>query len=276
VNRAAQRGGPVGEEGPSLYQDRGRAESFGADAARYDRSRPSYPPDLIDAVLGGDPSGIRVLDVGCGTGIAARLMQARGARVLGIEVDERMAAVARARGTPVEVASFEQWRPEGRTFDRVTAAQAWHWVDPVAGARSAAAILEPRGRVCLWWNVAQHLAELGEVVDPIYLRLAPEARAFSVLLGTTARPTPFSAGPAIAALGDSPAFDAPTIEHFAWQRTYSRDEWLDQLPTHSDHARLDPSVLADLLDQVGTAIDSLGGSFEMHYTTALVAAERRS
>jgi hypothetical protein len=37
------------------------------------------------------------------------------------------------------VAKFEDWDPAGRTFDSVIAAQAWHWVDPVAGAAKAAA-----------------------------------------------------------------------------------------------------------------------------------------
>lgn len=258
-----------------LHEDRGRAESFGAAAERYDRSRPSYPAALVDAVVGVDATGLRVLDVGCGTGIAARLMQARGAGVLGIEIDERMADVARAQGTPVEVAAFEDWRPEGRHFDRVTAAQAWHWVDPVRGAHAATHALVPGGRICLWWNVAQPQRELGAVVDPIYLRLAPRARAFSVLLGTTAQPTPLAAASTIAALADSPDFSDPTVERFAWARTYTRDEWLDQLPTHSDHARLDPVVLSNLLAEVGAAIDGVGGTFEMRYTTALIAAVRR-
>lgn len=45
-----------------------------------------------------------------------------------------MAAFARDRGLPVEVAAFEAWDPAGRAFDAVIAAQSWHWVDPAAGA----------------------------------------------------------------------------------------------------------------------------------------------
>ena len=47
---------------------RGVAESFGSDAERCDRARPSYPDALIEKVLAEAP-GKTVLDVGVGTGI---------------------------------------------------------------------------------------------------------------------------------------------------------------------------------------------------------------
>ena len=84
------------------------AESFGSDAARYDRSRPSYPQALVNRIIAASP-GRAVLDAGCGTGIAARQFQAAGARVLGVDPDERMADLARQTGVEAEVAAFEAW-----------------------------------------------------------------------------------------------------------------------------------------------------------------------
>jgi 2-polyprenyl-3-methyl-5-hydroxy-6-metoxy-1,4-benzoquinol methylase len=110
---------------------------FDREAERYDRCRPPYPDALIDDLLGPKPEGLDVLDVGCGSGIASRLMAQRGAKVLGVEVAPRMAEIARSHGIDVEVGAFEDWHPAGRTFDRVTSAQAWHWLDmPVASAVS--------------------------------------------------------------------------------------------------------------------------------------------
>src|SRR5207302_3315261 len=76
-----------------IHEDRQRAGSFGEDAAQYDRARPSYPTELVDALMVDQPR--RVLDVGCGTGIAARLLAERACAVLGVEADPRMAEVAR-------------------------------------------------------------------------------------------------------------------------------------------------------------------------------------
>ena len=94
------------------HQHRQVAESFGSDAERYDRTRPSYPGALVERIVASSP-GREVLDVGCGTGIAARQFQAAGCRVLGVDPDARMAGLARQGGLEAEVATFEAWDPAG-------------------------------------------------------------------------------------------------------------------------------------------------------------------
>jgi SAM-dependent methyltransferase len=94
---------------------------------------------MVDRIVSGSP-GPDFLDVGCGTGIEARQFQAAGCRVLGIELDTRMADFARRCGIEVEMATFEAWDPAGRQFDAMVAGTAWHWVDPVAGAAKAAEV----------------------------------------------------------------------------------------------------------------------------------------
>jgi SAM-dependent methyltransferase len=252
-----------------LFQDRSRAESFGAVAELYDRARPSYPSALVDALLTGDPR--RVLDIGCGTGIAAALLAERGCDVLGVEIDERMAQVARARGIDVEVARFEQWNARGRRFDLAVCAQAWHWIDPVAGAQKAATVLERAGRLGLFWNFGAPPAEVAELFGPIYARLAPGVESYSVLLGgQDAR-----AETAVAGIAASERFDAAEVSAFSWRRTHDTAGWLALLQTHSDHQTLPPDRREQLLAEIGEAVESAGGSFEMPYEAILVSARRR-
>jgi SAM-dependent methyltransferase len=150
-----------------------RSRLFDQEAERYDRCRPRYPGVVIDALLGQEPSGLEVLDVGCGTGIASRLMAERGAKVLGVEVAPRMAEIARSHGIDVEVGAFEDWEPAGRRFDRVTAAQAWHWLDlPVATAK-AASVLQPGGQLCLMWNAGYPPDDLAEALAEVYAAVLP-------------------------------------------------------------------------------------------------------
>ncbi len=252
-----------------LYEDRSRAESFGAIAELYDRVRPSYPSALVDALLVDTPRS--ALDVGCGTGIAAALLAERGCDVLGVEVDERMAQVARSRGIAVEIAHFEGWDARRRTFDLIVSGQAWHWIDPVAGAQRAATALRSGGRLAVFWNFGSPPAQAARLFGPIYARLAPGVESYSVLLGgQDAR-----AETAVAGIAASERFDAAELSTFKWTRTHDTAGWLALLQTHSDHQALAPAVRERLLAEIGEAVDSLGGSFAMPYEAVLVTARRR-
>jgi hypothetical protein len=66
----------------------------------------------------------------------------------------------------------------------------------------------------------------------------------------------------------------PEQWQYDWQRSYTRDEWLDQLPTSGALTRLPADHLAAVLDGVGAAIDAMGGSFPASYTTVAVTAVR--
>jgi SAM-dependent methyltransferase len=246
------------------------AESFGADPERYDRTRPRYPDALVRRIIAAGP-GPEVLDVGCGTGTAARQFRAAGCRVLGVEPDPRMAAFARRDGLAVEVATFEAWDPGGREFDAVVAGTAWHWVDPVAGAAKAARVLRPGGRLAAFWHVFQLPAGMQEAFAEAFRRVVtdspiPVAPTGSALSGY--QPLFDRAADGIRAVG---GFGDPEQWRFDWEHTYSREEWLDQLPTSGILTRLPADQVAQVLAGVGAAIED---RFTLPYSTVAVTARR--
>lgn len=253
-------------------ENRRRAESFGAVADTYDRARPSYPPALIDELIGGPAASLSVLDVGCGTGIAARALRERGCAVLGVEADERMADIARAKGLEVEVSRFEEWSPLGRSFDLVISAQAWHWIDPVRGARRAAEALRAEGRLGLFWSFGEEPAHIHDLTAPIYARLAPGLRRHSHALPAEQRQQE-RLRTAWAGISESRAFERPQSTSFWWTARYRGGTWLERLSTLSDHQMLPPAqrerLLAALTDALGPA-----GDFEVKYRTLLISSRR--
>jgi SAM-dependent methyltransferase len=254
------------------HRERQTAESFGANAELYDRTRPRYPTALIDAILAATP-GRDVLDVGVGTGVAARAFKEAGCRVLGVDPDMRMAEFARRSGIDVEISTFEEWDAAERTFDLVTAGQTWHWVDPVAGAHKAGAVLRPGGRIALFWNVMQFPPDLVGAFSDAYDRVMPGsifARAFTNSMAT------YSAGFTRAASGITEAggFGETEQWRFDWSKSYSTAEWLEQVPTFGGHNLTPPDKLQELLDGIGAAIDTVGGSFTMDYAAVVVTAAR--
>jgi SAM-dependent methyltransferase len=261
-----------------IHKIRQLAESFGADAERYDRTRPSYPGAMIERIVAARPGpGRAVLDVGCGTGTAARQFQAAGCTVLGVEPDKRMAAFARGTGVEVDVARFEDWEAAGRQFDAVVAGTAWHWVDPLAGAAKAARVLRPGGRLALFWHVFQLPPDLADAFTAVYREAVPDSpfqmsagqmrsalEAYEPILATAA-----------GGIAEAGCFTDQERWPFEWERSYTRVQWLDQMPTQGALTRLPREAAAQVLKGAGAAIDAIGGSFTMRYTTVVVTAVRR-
>ncbi|MFE7504954.1 class I SAM-dependent methyltransferase [Promicromonospora sp. NPDC057488] len=290
---------------------RGAAEGFGAAAERYDRSRPVTPRAVADAVLGylgdgnrlGDdggpddaadaadtadgtpataaaPAPPRLLDVGIGTGLSALPFRAAGAEVLGVEVDERMAAVARARGLDVQVARFEDWDPAGRRFDAVVSGMTWHWVDPVAGAAQAARALRDRGVLAVFWHAADLPPSLRSALHGLYSReLAGTPGAGMYAPGrSAAQGYEAMLDRAEAGLTEAGGFGTPQRWRHAWERRYTVEEWLDQVPTSGGFGRLPEPVRRAVLAGVRSALEQdeavTDGAFTVRHTTVLLAARR--
>lgn len=141
---------------PDDFNPTGR---FSDRAEDYRRHRPDYPDAALDAILEGlgDPRRRVAADVGAGTGISARMLAARGVRVLAVEPNAEM----RAASGPHERVEWRAGRAEatglaGGSLDLVLCAQAFHWFRAPEALAEFHRILKPRGRLALMWNSRDH------------------------------------------------------------------------------------------------------------------------
>lgn len=226
------------------YTDRRRANSFGAAADEYDRHRPRYPRPLIAGLV--PRRGVRVLDVGAGTGIAATQLADAGADVLAVEPDERMARLAAAKGIRVEQSTFEEWRPAGREFDLVVFAQSFHWVDPRPALQKVAAILRPDGRLALLANRIVSTAPTQQDLDEINADYV-DVTATSIV----------NAEAEVTVLIEECGF---SIERRTCieQIHYAGDDYLNLVFTYSNRLVLDPTAQAELRSRLARRIGTAG------------------
>jgi SAM-dependent methyltransferase len=228
------------------YTDRRRAEAFGAAADRYDRYRPRYPQTLVAALV---PShGMRVLDVGAGTGIASAQLMEAGAEVLAVEPDPRMAACAAEKGVRVEEATFEDWQPTGRTFDLVVFAQSFHWMQPERALAKVASILRPGG----------HMALLSNRIIPTAPSRQDFDETYAGLLDVSDRRV-------VDAVHDEGLTDMLegcgfTVErrHVTETVHYATDDWVNRVLTFSNVLTLEPRVRAELRRRLEKRIGGAG------------------
>lgn len=233
----------------NLHSNRLRANSFGGAAHSYDAHRPRYPDRMIDDILA--CTARRVLDVGAGTGIASQQLAERGADVLAVEADARMAAIAQEKGIPTEIDTFERWEPAGRTFDLVVFAASFHWVDPVVALPKVRQILRDGGHLALLWNRQIPTRPTRDDFAAIY-------RDY---MDADARPRDDNADDLVDLVAVITAAGYSVTQR-KYPRTvgYSAQQWLDLAFTHSNHLTLTAGKAAELRTRLADRIGSDGVS----------------
>lgn len=129
-----------------------RALSFDRVADEYERTRPTYPSELLDRLP--LPPDAAVLDLGAGTGKLTRILAERYAGVTAVEPLANMRAVLQriVRGATVLPGSAERIPLDDASVDGVFAAQAFHWFDKPVALPEIARVLRPSGVFAIVWN----------------------------------------------------------------------------------------------------------------------------
>jgi SAM-dependent methyltransferase len=253
-------------------------QTFTGVAELYDRMRPGYPPRMYDdlAELAEIGPGSRVLEIGCGTGQATVPLAERGYRIVAVELGAEMAVVARrnlARFPNVEVvtASFEDWPLPVDAFDVVVSATAFGWIDPGVRVTKAADSLRLGGGLA---TVATHHVAGGSEaffaeVQNCYERFDPSTPPGLRLSAAADIPEDREE------LDGSTRFGPAVFRRYEGEIAYSTAEYLDVLRTYSGHRILPPADRDDLLECIGSLIDSRhGGRVVKRYLTELRIAHR--
>ena len=137
-----------------------------------------------------------------------------------------------------------------------------------AGSRyeKLVAALAPHGAVAFFWNKGREWdGALGADNDAMYERYAPEM---------TSSIGGWELDWVADELAASGAFDAPVKRVFTRTQTYTREQWVRLLGTHSDHRILPAEQRARLHAAVGDVIDQHGGSVDVVYDTLLYLSRR--
>lgn len=255
-----------------------RRGTFDAVAELYDTARPGYPDAVYDDLveLAGIGPDCRVLEIGCGTGQATLPMAERGCVITAVELGANLAAVARRKlasfqSVEVVVGPFETWPLPPEPYDAVVSATAFHWLDPEMRVGKAADALRPGGALATiaTHHVAGGDQAFGDQVQECYTRWHPETVPGFRL--PAAAKIPFDSDE----IDRSGRFGPAVFRRHEWEQYYTTSEYLDLLRTYSGHRSMEAAGLRNLLDCIGSLIDScFGGRIVKRYLTELRVAVR--
>jgi SAM-dependent methyltransferase len=130
------------------------ATSFGAAATAYAEHRPDYAQAAVRWALEPAP-GLRVLDLGAGTGKLTATLVAIGAEVTAVEPDPAMLSELRRAvpDVPALPGNAEAIPLPDACVDAVLAGNALHWFDMAVAGPEIARVLAPGGILAGLWNV---------------------------------------------------------------------------------------------------------------------------
>ena len=125
---------------------------WGTDPQAWADLAEAHNQPLFEAVLdaAGAGPGTRLLDVGCGSGLALVLARQRGAITSGLDISPGLLAIARDRlpGADLREGDMEELPFEDASFDATTGVNAFQFAgDPRHALREAARVTRPGGRV---------------------------------------------------------------------------------------------------------------------------------
>ena len=249
--------GPGREDATTTFQTH-----FDRMAGDYADARPPYPAGIYEALAqaGVIGDGVRVLEVGAGTGLATRELLAAGCEVVALEPGERLADLLRqaAAGARVIEATLEDSALQDSSFDSVVAATAMHWIDLDRGLPAVHAALRPDGLLAVWRTI----------------------------FGDESHATPFRAKVAaiVAARGASVPRrpdDNPSMQQLAaggWFTPVRTLWWEWSIDLTSEQIRRLFATFSDWTGEevaaAGQAVDVLGGRVTEHYRSVLHVLRR--
>jgi ubiquinone/menaquinone biosynthesis C-methylase UbiE len=237
-------------------------EGFDGSADVYERARPTYPDDAVQALFAGCGigPGSTVLDLAAGTGKLTRLLVASGAHVLAAEPVAGMRAqlMAALPQVPAVGATAEHLPFPSGSIDAVTVAQAFHWFDLEVAAAEIARVLRPGGAMGLIWN--ERDAEVPWVAELSRIIRWDERERWEV---------PYTTEVDWGARFSESDTPFPSLQRFDSSLTQEMDADLlvDRVLSTSYLARSDQEVQDDVEAQVRNLVKAFPPTFELPYVT---------
>ncbi len=156
-------------------------ERFSGRAGNYARYRPAYPDAMFSFLTekAGVPEEGTVADIGSGTGIFTRQIARIAGKVFAVEPNGEMRAAAeRTYGLFPNVVSVkgsaEATALPNASADLVTAAECYHWFDPMSFRAECLRILRPGGKAAVFWNLRIPGDWVTEGCHRLWVRYSPD------------------------------------------------------------------------------------------------------
>ncbi|MCL2488243.1 MAG: class I SAM-dependent methyltransferase [Oscillospiraceae bacterium] len=242
----------------------------------YDTYRPSYPDDIIEAIIQKTKlsAGSKLLEIGSGSGKATEQFTGNGFEILCIEpgVDLVKKGIEKFKDKNIEftVSRFEDFCAPSGYFDTIFSAQAFHWVPQPAGYEKCAQILKKDGFLALFWNIE---ISYDTDFDKKFMTILNKYCGFV----STMQEADYQKRPEtiIAGIAGSDLFKEPEMIQSHWDKQYTADEYYGYLLTGNVFVQNPDEEKQACCEEIKQLASDYNGIFKRHYICELYLTQKK-
>lgn len=267
------------EENQWLSQNATQRKTWYSSIAQvYNQVRPRYPQKIIEFAveLAQLPPEAKIIEVGCGPGIATVAFAERGFSMLALEPSLEMCQLAHQNcvsypNVKIQQTLFEEWQPEPQKFNAFLAATSFHWIPSKVRYIKASEVLEDNGFLILLWNMSlqpqyevyQTLKDVYELHAPSLVHYEDHKKQEEILCEQVQN------------IIESGYFINVVSKQMPCEITYKTDDYLMLLSTLSPYIGLDSQVRNALFEGLKEKIEKYyGGKIQLSYLSAVQVAQK--
>ncbi|HHY16289.1 MAG TPA: class I SAM-dependent methyltransferase, partial [Firmicutes bacterium] len=156
------------------------------------------------------------------------------------------------------------WSGEDNSFDLAISATAFHFIEPKYGYEKVNRLLKNGGSIGFFWTIhVQQYDELHAKIRDIYQRYASD-------LDDAKKPGPAEViSDRLRLTKEQGFFGNITVKEYRWVDTYTSNDYISLLNTHSGHRQLPERTRNKLFASIKELIDVHGGCIDKQQLVAL-------
>ncbi len=243
----------------------------------YDKYRPGYPQDIIEVFLreAAIHPGDHLLEIGAGSGKATAQFCGKGLNITCIEPGARLTEIGQRR-FPDEhfefvATRFEDMQAEGKTYDSIFSAQAFHWIPKPEGYQKAAALLKESGALALIWNM---YITFPNDADRELITLSQRYGGFADFVDEAECETRIAA--IIKEIEESGCFSSPEVYRCLWRMEYTPEDYFGFVMTGNRFVQKSIEEKEQAKKDIWELAGRYGGIIERPYLCVMYLAKKKN
>lgn len=253
-------------------------QTFEQVAEIYNEVRPGYP-EIVYRIIGKNTEFSQestILEVGCGQGIATEeIARNWNPYIMAIEpgANLRQIAMKRLQGNPkmtIADARFEEYHAEGKQYDGIFSATAFHWIEKTVKYKKAHDLLKDDGALVLYWNnFGMSDANMEEAFDELYVKYGFEKKT-----KTRKEILDEKIHQRKREIEESGLFHIIEHQRITHCLEYSSDQYINLLKTFPDHSQRKRPAIENMFQEIREQLQTNHGKIDIEITVNIEIARK--